>query len=43
MLHGPLAEALQVVEPDWNQPAPEGWLSGSSWGTQRTILFSGLK
>ncbi|KAK9842709.1 hypothetical protein WJX74_001032 [Apatococcus lobatus] len=42
MLHGPVSAALEVIEPDWTQPAPEGWLSGSSWGTQRTILFSGL-
>ena len=43
LLHAPVSKALVAPEPNWNQPAPQAWLSGSTWGSQRTILFSGLK
>ncbi|KAK9841906.1 hypothetical protein WJX84_002200 [Apatococcus fuscideae] len=42
LLHAPVSKALVAPEPNWNQPAPQAWLSGSTWGSQRTILFSGL-
>lgn len=43
MLHTRVSDGLKAPEPDWDKPAPQAWLSGSSWGSQRTILFSGLK
>ncbi len=43
MLHARVSDALTAPEPDWDKPAPQAWLTGSSWGSQRTILFSGLK
>lgn len=44
MLFSPLAQALAHPEPDWEAPRPSGWeYRGGSWGSQRTILFSGLK
>lgn len=43
MLHGSLGEALAVPEVDWEQPRPPDWLLGGGWGSQRSMLFSGLR
>lgn len=43
MLWGTVAEALAVAEPDWEQPKPEEVPRSGDWGSQRTILFSGLR
>ena len=43
MLYEPLSRAVSLPEPNWEQPRPEGWTRGGAWGSQRTILFSGMK
>lgn len=43
MLYEPMSRAVSLPEPDWEQPRPEGWTRGGAWGSQRTILFSGMK
>jgi hypothetical protein len=43
MLQGTVAGALATPEIDWTQPRPDGWLMGGGWGSQRTVLFSGLR
>ena len=34
---------IRLPEPDWASARPEGWTRGGAWGSQRTILFSGMK
>jgi hypothetical protein len=41
MLYGSLDAALQEQEIDWSAPRPPEWIRGGTWGSQRTILFSG--
>ena len=43
MLYEPMSRAISLPEPNWEQPRPEGWTRGGDWGSQRTILFSGMK
>jgi len=43
MLYEPMSTVVGLPEPDWEQPRPEGWTRGGAWGSQRTILFSGMK
>ena len=43
MLYEPMSRAVSLAEPDWEQPRAEGWTRGGAWGSQRTILFSGMK
>ncbi|CAL5227845.1 g10877 [Coccomyxa viridis] len=43
MLYEPLSRAVSLPEPNWEQPRPEGWTRGGAWGSQRTVLFSGMK
>jgi hypothetical protein len=42
MLEGSVEAAVHADEVDWGAPRPEGWIMGGAWGSQRTILFSGL-
>ena len=41
-LHRPTEAALDMPEPDWGAPRPEGWGAGGGWGSQRTLLTAGL-
>jgi hypothetical protein len=43
MLSGSVALALQQQEIDWSAPRPPAWIAGGTWGSQRTILFSGAR
>ena len=43
MLYEAMSMAISLPEPDWEQPRPEDWTRGGAWGSQRTILFSGMK
>lgn len=41
MLSNSVEWALQQPEIDWTAPRPPEWVLGGTWGSQRTILFSG--
>ena len=43
MLFERMGVVIRLPEPDWASARPEGWTRGGSWGSQRTILFSGMK
>ena len=43
MLYERMGVIIGLPEPDWASARPEGWTRGGSWGSQRTILFSGMK
>ncbi len=43
-LYMPAEAALHLPEPDWEQPRQLSDIGyGGGWGSQRTILFSGLR
>jgi hypothetical protein len=41
MLNNSLEAALEAQEVDWSAPRPPEWIMGGTWGSQRTVLFSG--
>jgi hypothetical protein len=43
MLFQKMSTAIHLPEPAWDKPRPEDWTRGGDWGSQRTILFSGMK
>jgi hypothetical protein len=43
LLYEKMSTAIRLPEPDWEAARPEGWTRGGAWGSQRTILFSGMK
>lgn len=43
MLHEPIDVVIHMPEVDWTQPRPEDWVQGGAWGSQRAVLFSGLR
>lgn len=42
MLNNSVEMALQEPEIDWAAPRPPEWILGGTWGSQRTVLFSGM-
>ena len=42
-LHGSLAQALAVHEPDWASPRPPDWPRGGEWGSVRVLLTAGIR
>jgi hypothetical protein len=42
MLNNSLEAALTAPEVDWSAPRPPEWIRGGTWGSQRTVLFSGM-
>ncbi|GAX77278.1 hypothetical protein CEUSTIGMA_g4724.t1 [Chlamydomonas eustigma] len=42
MLVGSVEAALWEEEVDWSQPRPQMWNQGRAWGSQKTLMFSGL-
>ena len=43
MLYLSVQHGLNEPEVDWSQPRPDSWGRGREWGSQRVILFSGLR
>ena len=43
MLYMTLEHGVNEPEADWSQPRPDNWGRGREWGSQRVILFSGLR
>ena len=43
VLHGSVAAALDLPEPAWEEPKPAEAARSGDWGSQRTVLFSGLE
>ncbi|EIE24175.1 hypothetical protein COCSUDRAFT_41460 [Coccomyxa subellipsoidea C-169] len=43
LLYEKMSTAIHLPEPDWGAARPQGWTRGGAWGSQRTILFSGMK
>lgn len=41
MLTDSVELALLTPEVDWSAPRPQEWIRGGTWGSQRTVLFSG--
>ena len=42
-LHETVAQALETPEPDWEQPKLSSTTRSGDWGSQRTVLFSGMR
>ncbi|BDA46139.1 hypothetical protein COCOBI_08-2310 [Coccomyxa sp. Obi] len=43
LLYEKMSTAIHLPEPDWEKARPVDWTRGGAWGSQRTILFSGMK
>lgn len=43
MLYGTVDAAVWTPEIDWSQPRPGDWIMGGGWGSQRAVLFAGLR
>jgi hypothetical protein len=43
MLHKPVEEILQTPEINWEDPRPADFTRGGAWGSNRVILFAGMK
>lgn len=43
MLYLSVKTGMNEPEVDWSQPRPENWGRGREWGSQRVILFSGVR
>ncbi|CAL8462278.1 g1809 [Coccomyxa elongata] len=43
LLYERMSTAIHLPEPDWGKARPVDWTRGGAWGSQRTILFSGMK
>ncbi len=43
MLYERISLVLGLPEPDWDAARPADGPRGGAWGSQRTILFSGMK
>lgn len=43
LLYEKMSMAIHLSEPDWEKARPADWPRGGAWGSQRTILFSGMK
>eukprot|EP00884_Botryococcus_braunii_P004215 jgi/Botrbrau1/13795/Bobra.0056s0045.2 len=43
LLHTSVEKVLRLPEPQWELPRPESWTRGGAWGSNRAILFAGMK
>jgi hypothetical protein len=43
LLHQSVESVLRLPEPQWELPRPDNWTRGGAWGSNRAILFAGMK